>query len=82
MMSFFKGTVLILVTLFAAPLFAQSKMDLEDLNVKGELLGDNRIQMIKRQQNKLKNYVQFRTNLRKEIMEELEKPYPRYIYRK
>ena len=71
----------ILVSLFTASLFAQSKMDLEDLNVKGELLGDNRIQMIKRQQNKLKNYVEFRTNFRKEIMEELEKPYPKYIYK-
>ncbi|MBT4761118.1 MAG: hypothetical protein HOO06_05410 [Bdellovibrionaceae bacterium] len=62
-------------------IFAQSKMDLQDLDVKGELLGDNRIQMIKRQQNLLKNHVKFRTNFRKEIMEELEKPYPRYSYK-
>ena len=81
-MSVYKILIVILFCFTSSSVFAQSKMDLEDLNVKGELLGDNRIQMIKRQQNKLKNYVQFRTNYRKEIMEELEKPYPKYIYKK
>ena len=77
-----KYFLVLILSLFSISLWAQSKMDLEDLDVKGELLGDDRIQMLERQQNQLKNFVKYRTHFRKEIVEELEKPYPKYIYNK
>lgn len=78
-LNFILGFFLILV--FANSSYAQNKLDLDDLDIKGELLGDDRIQLINRQQNILKNHVKFRTNFREEIMEELEKPMPKYIYK-
>ena len=72
-------TVILLILAFGLPSFAQQKMDLDDLNIKGELLGDDRIQMLNREKNKLQNFVEFRTNFRKEILEDLPKPYPVYL---
>lgn len=57
---------------------AQQQMDLDDLEIKGEVLGDNRIQMINREKNKLQNFVEFRTDYRNEITEGLIHPIPVY----
>lgn len=59
---------------------AQNKMDLDDLEIKGELHDDNRLKMLAREKNSLKNHVKFRTNYRKEILEGLMKPEPKYKY--
>lgn len=58
--------------------FSQNRMDLDDLEIKGELLGDNRLQMLNREKNELKNFVEFRTNFRKEIVQGLTRPHPIY----
>lgn len=58
---------------------AQTRMDLDDLEIKGEILGDNRLQMLNREKNKLKNFVEFRTSYRNEMVEGLEKPFPIYL---
>ena len=73
--------VVLLSLLTLTPLrlsWAQQQMDLEDLEIKGELLGDNRIQMINRERNKLKNFVEFRTDYRQETTEGLIRPIPIY----
>ena len=64
--------------LISATSSAQTRMDLDDLEIKGELLGDNRLQMLNREKNELKNFVEFRTNYRSEMIQGLEKPYPIY----
>ena len=57
--------------------WAQKKrLDLEDIAIKGELYGDDRLNMLSRQENELKNYVKFRTNYRLEIVEALPEPRP------
>ena len=71
--------ILILIFTLPAVAWSQTRMDLDDLEIKGELLGDNRLQMLNRDKNKLKNFVEFRTSYRKEMVEGLEKPFPRYI---
>lgn len=69
---------IVLILAKAEVCFSQQKLDLEDVNIKGELLGDNRIQMLNRQRSELKNFVEYRTNYRKEMIQELERPYPKY----
>ena len=49
------------------------KMDLGDIAIKGELLGDDRMNFVKRQREELKNRVKFRTNFRAEILQEYKK---------
>lgn len=68
--------LLALVVTFSAQ--AQKKMDLDDLEIKGELLGDNRLLMLNREKNKLRNFVEFRTNYRSEMVEGLVAPLPQY----
>lgn len=46
------------------------KLNLEDINVKGELLSDDRMNFVRRQREELKNRVKFRTNFRAEILQE------------
>ncbi|MDC0980490.1 hypothetical protein OAQ84_02005 [Bdellovibrionales bacterium] len=58
----------------------QSKMDLDDLQIKGELHNDDRLRMLAREKNKLKNFVKFRTDFRAEIVEGIRKPAPRFRY--
>ncbi|MEO0335221.1 MAG: hypothetical protein AAF202_02435 [Pseudomonadota bacterium] len=72
------ATFLILLSAMGQGALCQQQMDLDDLEIKGELLGDNRIQMINREKNKLKNFVEFRTDYRNEITEGLIIPTPRY----
>ena len=70
---------LVLIFIVSSLAQAQTRMDLDDLEIKGELLGDNRLQMLNREKNKLKNFVEFRTSYRKEMTEGLEKPFPSFI---
>lgn len=46
------------------------KLDLGDIQIKGELLSDDRMNFVKRQREELKNRVKFRTNFRPEILQE------------
>lgn len=59
---------------------AKNKLDLDDLDVKGELVNDDRLNIIGREKNELQNYVKFRTNFRAEIVEELPTPAPGVKY--
>ncbi|MCC7403808.1 MAG: hypothetical protein IT288_05355 [Bdellovibrionales bacterium] len=59
---------------------AQAKMDLDDITIKGELHNDDRLKLLARQKNELKNYVKYRTNYRKEMVEGLPKPRPKVTY--
>lgn len=75
--------ILILIFLavgFSSPLVAQQKMDLEDINIKGELHNDDRLRMLAREQNRLKNYVKYRTNYRAEMIQGLQRPEPKQSY--
>ncbi len=71
------GILFLFLTLFlvhSSHAQQRKRLDLEDLDVKGELLNDGRLNLIGRQRLTLKNYVKFRTDYRKEIIEELPEP--------
>ena len=73
--------VIVIISLFVSQLcWAQNKMDLEDLDIKGELHNDDRLKIIARDRNKIKNYVKYRTNYRKEITGTLPRPKAKYKY--
>jgi hypothetical protein len=65
-------------SLISAPrALAQSKkMDLDDLSVKGEVHNDNRLSILARQQNKLKDYIHYRKEFRSELYQEAPKELP------
>lgn len=65
---------------FSVPSWAGTKMDLDDITIKGELHNDDRLKLLARQKNELKNYVKYRTNYRKEIVEGLPRPRPKVKY--
>jgi hypothetical protein len=60
----------------AGPVYAKNKLDLDDLEIKGDLLNDGRLVILARERNELKNYVKFRTNFRSEMAEALPSPAP------
>jgi hypothetical protein len=60
---------------------AEQKMNLDDVSIKGELHSDDRLRMIARGQNQLRNFVKFRTNFRAEMIEGLMRPEPVYLER-
>lgn len=60
----------------SGPVFAKNKLDLDDLEIKGDLLNDDRLVILARERNELKNYVKFRTNFRSEMAEALPSPAP------
>ena len=64
------------VIFVALPGQAQKKLDLDDLEIKGELLNDDRLVILARERNELKNYVKFRTNFRTEMIEVIPSPAP------
>lgn len=49
--------------------FAQARVDLEDLDVKGELLKDNRMRMTSRESTRIQDRVRYRKNFRPEIID-------------
>jgi len=60
------------------PAFAQKKkLDLDDLMIKGELHNDDRLLILSRQKNELKNYIKFRNSYREEILQQLPEPHPK-----
>lgn len=65
------------LVLYAGISGAQSKkMDLDDLSVKGEVHNDNRLSILARQQNKLKDYIHYRKEFRSELYQEAPKELP------
>lgn len=72
--------LLSVLLLFALSAHAQKKMDLDDLSIKGELHNDDRLKLIAREKNRLKNYVKYRTDFKAEIIEGLPKPEPKFKY--
>jgi hypothetical protein len=74
-------TFIICLFAFMSPALAQQRLNLDDLAIKGELHDDNRIRLIAREHNDLRNFVKFRTHYRSEIIEGLpgnEKPNYQY----
>lgn len=73
--------VLLTLLLSSDNVWGQSaKMDLDDITIKGELHNDDRLKLLARQKNELKNYVKYRTNYRSEITEDLPRPKPQVKY--
>jgi hypothetical protein len=68
--------VLFLYLFTPGVVIAKNRLDLEDIAIKGQLHNDNRLNILGRQRNELKNYVKFRTNYRSEIIEGLPTPAP------
>ena len=64
------------VLLFGTESWAQKRVDLDELEIRGELYSDNRLVIVGRDRNELRNFVRFRTNYRKEIIEVLPVPAP------
>lgn len=52
----------------------KKNLNLEDISIKGELLNDTRMSLIKRKKEELKNRVKFRTQYREEILQEYLTP--------
>lgn len=71
-------TVFTSFLIFASTSFSQEtikkNLNLEDITIKGELLSDNRMNLIKRKKEELKNRVKFRTSYREEILQEYTAP--------
>ena len=55
---------------------AQNRVDLDDLNIKGELLNDNRLRLSARDPHKMAERVTYRENFRPEITDHLEVAWP------
>lgn len=69
------------IVFFAHFSWAQSKkMDLDDITIKGEFHNDDRLKLLARQKQELKNFVKYRTDFRNEITEDLPKPHPKIKY--
>lgn len=49
----------------------KKRLDLDDMMIKGEIHNDDRLLILSRQKNEMKNYVKFRSNYREEILQEL-----------
>jgi hypothetical protein len=71
-MKLFVGLVLV-IGCCSSQAFSQEKrrLDLDDLMVKGEIHNDDRLMILARQKNEMKNYVKFRTSFKEEILQEL-----------
>jgi hypothetical protein len=70
------GFVIIMILAFSTFAFAQNRVDLDDLNIKGELLNDNRLRLSARDPHRITDRVSYRTNFRKEITDGLEINWP------
>lgn len=55
---------------------AQNRVDLDDMNVKGELLNDNRLRLSNRDKHQIRDRVSYRTNFRPEITDGLDVQWP------
>lgn len=50
------------------------RVDLDDLMIKGEIHNDDRLMILARQKNELKNFVKMRTSYKEEMLQELPVP--------
>ena len=57
---------------FSSEAFAQARVDLEDMSVKGELLNDNRMRMSSREATRVQDRVKYRKNFRPEIVDGID----------
>jgi hypothetical protein len=64
-------SILISVLSFEAQAQEKRRLDLDDLMVKGEIHNDDRLMILARQKNEMKNYVKFRTSFKEEMLQEL-----------
>jgi hypothetical protein len=62
--------------IYSSASFAQNRVDLDDLNIKGELLNDNRMRLSARDPHKMAERVTYRENFRPEIIDALEVTWP------
>ncbi|MGE0764231.1 MAG: hypothetical protein AB7N80_13195 [Bdellovibrionales bacterium] len=53
---------------------------MDDISIKGELHSDDRLRMLSREKNRLKNYVKYRTSYRAEIVQGMIRPEPKFVY--
>jgi hypothetical protein len=67
------ASAIIVLSFISSHALSQEKkrMDLDDLMIKGEIHNDDRLMILARQQNEMKNYVKFRTSYKEEILQEL-----------
>ena len=67
-------TAFLIILISGSYTLAQDKLkknlNLEDIEIKGELLNDSRMSLMNRKKEELKNRVKFRTNYREEILQE------------
>lgn len=56
---------------------AKNRIDLGDVDIKGELHNDGRLSILGRESVTLQNYVKFRTNYRQEMIQALPTPAPK-----
>ena len=75
-----KALVFFMVMVLPTLGWAQKKLDLDDVSIKGELHNDDRLRISARERNNLKNYIKFRSNYRQEISEGLPTPVPQVKY--
>lgn len=64
------------ILIYSSASFAQNRVDLDDLNIKGELLNDNRLRLSARDPHKMAERVSYRENFRPEIIDGLEVAWP------
>lgn len=64
------------ILIYSSAGFAQNRVDLDDLNIKGELLNDNRMRLSARDPHKMAERVTYRENFRPEIIDGLEVAWP------
>ncbi|MCB0341248.1 MAG: hypothetical protein H6626_01480 [Pseudobdellovibrionaceae bacterium] len=60
---------------------ARNKIDLDDVQIKGELHNDGQLRIVGREDYQLKNYVRFRTNYRQEAVEDLPRAQMKVRYK-
>jgi len=53
---------------------AKNRLDLDDIGIKGELHNDDRLVIISRERNEMKNFVHYRSEFRQEMTEVLPTP--------
>jgi hypothetical protein len=58
----------------------KKRLDLDDMMVKGEIHNDDRLMILARQKNEMKNYVKFRTSFKEEMLQELPQAKTKSIF--
>lgn len=74
------GILLLITWVQTASAQTKARIDLDDMMIKGELHNDDRLMILARQKNELKNYIKFRTSFREEMLQELPIPRPKKNY--